>query len=125
MLWANLRLLFWLSFVSFTTGWMGENRFAAAPTALNGSALLMAAIACWTWQQLIIAAQGRNSVSKKIIGSDWKGRLSPIAYAKAIPIAIPIPMAFVSRWVSLCLYLFVALVWQTPNQRIDKAMSRK
>ena len=101
MLWANLRLLLWLSLVSFTTDWMGENRSAAAPTALNGSALLMAAIACWTWQQLIIAAQGRNSVSKKIIGSDWKGRLSPIAYAKAIPIAIaiaiPIPMAFVSR----------------------------
>ena len=33
ILWANLHLLFWLSLIPFTTGWMGENHFAAAPSA--------------------------------------------------------------------------------------------
>ena len=58
MLWANLHLLFWLSLIPFATGWMGENHFAAAPTALYGVVLLMAAIAYWILQQIIIASQG-------------------------------------------------------------------
>ena len=119
MLWANLHLLFWLSLIPFTTGWMGENHFAAAPTALYGLILLMAAIAYRILQQLIIASQGRESILKKAVGSDWKGKLSLIVYA------IAIPMAFLSRWVSLGLYLFVALVWLTPDQRIEKALSRQ
>ena len=119
MLWANLHLLFWLSLVPFTTGWMGENHFSAARTALYGLVLLLAAIAYRILQQLIIAAQGQDSVLKKAIGSDWRGRLSPIAYA------IAISMAFVSRWVSLGIYLFVALVWLIPDKRIEKALSRK
>jgi uncharacterized membrane protein len=59
MLWANLHLLFWLSLVPFVTGWMGENHFAAVPTALYGVVLLLAAIAYWILQQIIIASQGR------------------------------------------------------------------
>ena len=31
ILWANLHLLFWLSLIPFASGWMGENRFRAAP----------------------------------------------------------------------------------------------
>ena len=118
MLWANLHLLFWLSLIPFTTGWMGENHFAAAPTALYGLVLLMAAIAYWILQQLIIAAQGSESVLKKAIGGDWKGKLSPILYATAIP------MAFVSRWIALSLYVFVALTWLVPDRRIENALAR-
>jgi uncharacterized membrane protein len=81
MLWANLHLLFWLSLIPFTTGWMGENHFAAAPTALYGVVLLMAAVAYWLLQQLIIASQGPASLLKKAVGSDWKGKLSPVLYA--------------------------------------------
>lgn len=119
MLWANLHLLFWLSLIPFTTGWMGENHFAVAPVALYGLVPLLAAIAYRILQQLIIASQGRESILKKAIGSDWKGKLSVIVYA------IAIPMAFVSRWLSLGLYLFVALVWLVPDKRIEKALSRK
>ena len=79
----------------------------------------MAAIAYWTLQQLIIASQGSESVLKKAIGSDWKGELSPILYATAIP------MAFVSQWVSLGLYVFVALIWLVPDKRIENALSQK
>jgi uncharacterized membrane protein len=119
MLWANLHLLFWLSLIPFTTGWMGENHFAAAPVALYGLVLLFAAIAFLILQQLIIRSQGHDSVLKKAIGSDWKGKLSLVVYA------IAIPMAFVSRWLSLGLYLFIALLWLIPDQRIEKALSRK
>jgi uncharacterized membrane protein len=114
ILWANLHLLFWLSLIPFATGWMGENHFAAVPTALYGAALLMPAIAYFVLQQLIIAAQGPNSVLKRAIGSDWKGKASPFLYA------IAIPAAFWSRWVSLSIYVLVALLWFVPDRRIER-----
>jgi uncharacterized membrane protein len=117
ILWANLHLLFWLSLIPFATGWMGENHFAAAPTAVYGAVLLMSAIAYWILQQLIIATQGSDSVLKKAVGSDWKGKLSPILYATAIP------MAFLSRWIALALYVLVALIWLVPDKRIENVLS--
>ncbi len=117
MLWANLHLLFWLSLVPFVTGWMGENHFAAAAAALYGVVMLMSAIAYFILQQLIIASQGPDSLLKKAVGGDWKGKLSPVLYM------IAIPMAFVSRWVSMGLYVLVALIWLVPDRRIEKALS--
>jgi uncharacterized membrane protein len=116
ILWANLHLLFWLSLIPFTTGWMGENHFAAAPTALYGSVLLMAAIAYWILQQMIIASQGPDSLLRRAVGGDWKGKLSPALYA------IAIPLAFWSRWISLALYVFVALLWLIPDRRIERVL---
>jgi uncharacterized membrane protein len=84
MLWANLHLLFWLSLFPFATGWMGENHFAPAPSALYGVVLLMAAIAYWVLQQIIIASEGPASVLRIAVGSDWKGKLSPVLYVVAI-----------------------------------------
>jgi uncharacterized membrane protein len=117
MLWANLHLLFWLSLVPFVTGWMGENHFAAAAAALYGVVMLMSAIAYFILQQLIIASQGPDSLLKRAVGGDWKGKLSPVLYM------IAIPMAFVSRWVSMGLYVLVALIWLVPDRRIEKALS--
>jgi uncharacterized membrane protein len=117
MLWANLHLLFWLSLTPFTTGWMGENHFAAAPAALYGFVLLMAAIAYYILQQLIIASQGPDSILKKAVGGDWKGKLSPVLYAVAIF------MAFSSRWISLAIYVLVALIWLVPDRRIEHALA--
>src|SRR4029079_11425167 len=84
VLWANLHLLFWLSLFPFATGWMGENHFAQAPSALYGLVLLMAACASWILQQGIIAAEGPRSVLKSAVGRDWKGRLSPLFYIAAV-----------------------------------------
>src|SRR5437868_3123299 len=78
VLWANLHLLFWLSLFPFATGWMGENHFAPMPSALYGVVLLMAAIAYWLLQQAIVASEGPSSVLKQALGSDWKGKLSPL-----------------------------------------------
>ena len=114
MLWANLHLLFWLSLIPFTTSWMGENHFAAAPVALYGLVLLFAAIAYRILQQAIIALQGPNSILRTAVGSDWKGRLSLVLYAIAIPVA------FAARWLSLAIYLLVALVWLVPERRIER-----
>ena len=119
MLWANLHLLFWLSLFPFVTGWMGENHFAAAPSAVYGVVLLMAAVAYWILQQLIIASQGRDSLLRKAVGSDWKGKLSPLIYAIAIPVA------FWSQWVSQGLYVLVALIWLVPDRRIENALASK
>ena len=119
MLWANLHLLFWLSLFPFVTGWMGENHFAAAPSAVYGVVLLMAAVAYWILQQIIIASQGHDSLLKKAVGSDWKGKLSPLIYAVAIP------TAFWSQWISQGLYVLVALVWLVPDRRIENVLAGK
>jgi uncharacterized membrane protein len=119
VLWANLHLLFWLSLTPFATGWMGENHFAAVPTALYGAVLLMAAIAYWILQQLIIAAQGPDSLLKKAVGGDWKGKLSPFVYVVAIL------AAFKAQWISQALYAAVALVWLVPDKRIENALRKK
>jgi len=117
ILWANLHLLFWLSLVPFITGWMGSNHFAPVPAALYGVVMLMAAIAYYILQQMIIASQGPNSVLKKAIGRDWKGKVSPGLYA------IAIPAAFLSSWVSLGLYVGVALIWLVPDRRIEHVLA--
>ena len=119
MLWANLHLLFWLSLIPFTTGWMGENHFATLPAAAYGLVLLMAAIAYWILQQQIIASQGEGSVLKKAIGNDWKGKLSPVLYVVAIA------SAFLSPWVSVAIYVFVALMWVVPDRRIERVFVGK
>jgi len=116
MLWANLHLLFWLSLIPFTTGWMGEN-FAALPAAAYGFVLLMAAIAYWILQQRIIASQGEGSILKRAIGNDWKGKLSPVLYVTAIL------LAFLSRWMAVVIYVLVALMWVVPDRRIERVLT--
>jgi uncharacterized membrane protein len=116
MLWANLHLLFWLSLVPFATGWMGENHFAPAPSALYGAVLLMAGIAYVILQQLIIASQGPDSILKKAVRGDWKGKLSPVLYAVAIL------STFWWKWMALGLYVVVALVWLIPDRRIENVL---
>jgi uncharacterized membrane protein len=116
MLWANLHLLFWLSLIPFTTGWMGENHFAALPSAVYGVVLLMAAIAYWILQQVIIASQGPNSLLGRAVGTDWKGKLSPLLYLVAIP------AAFWAQWIAQGLYVFAAMIWLVPDRRIENAL---
>ena len=114
MLWANLHLLFWLSLIPFTTGWMGENHFARLPAAVYGFVLLMAAVAYWILQQRIVASQGDDSVLKKAIGKDWKGKLSPALYTAGII------LAFQSQWLAMAVYVLVALMWLIPDRRIER-----
>jgi len=117
VLWANLHLLFWLSLVPFVTGWMGENHFASAPTAVYGVVLLMAAMAYYILQGRILRIEGPDSVLAKAVGSDWKGKASPVIYLAAIP------LAFLSQWIAGGLYILVALVWLIPDRRIERMVA--
>src|SRR5678815_86885 len=119
ILWANLHLLFWLSLFPFTTAWMGENHFAARPSALYGVVLLMAAIAYWLLQQAIIAAEGEGSVLRTAVGSDWKGKLSPLFYVVAIV------STFWAPWIAEAIYVAVALIWLIPDRRIERVLVRR
>jgi uncharacterized membrane protein len=116
ILWANMHLLFWLSLVPFVTGWMGENHFAPLPTAIYGVVLLLAAIAYFILQRTIIAQQGATSRLKAAVGKDIKGKISPLIYLLAIP------LAFVNQWVSDALYILVALMWLIPDRRIESKL---
>ena len=117
ILWANLHLLFWLSLFPVTTAWVGENHMAPAPTALYGVVLLMAAIAYWILQQLIIASQGANSILRKAVGGDWKGKVSAPLYA------IGIASAFWSPRLAQAIYLLLALLWFIPDRRIENTLT--
>jgi uncharacterized membrane protein len=119
ILWANLHLLFWLSLFPFTTAWVGENHLASTPTAVYGFVLLMAAIAYYILQRAIIVQQGHGSLLAAAIGKDWKGKISPVLYF------IAIPLAFVSPWISSALYVFVALMWLVPDRRIERVLVRR
>jgi uncharacterized membrane protein len=117
ILWANLHLLFWLSLVPFVTAWMGENHFAPLPTALYGFILLMAGVAYWVLQRLIMANEGPGSVLADAVGRDLKGKLSPILYV------IAIACAFVKPWVSDAIYIAVAMIWLVPDRRIERRLA--
>jgi uncharacterized membrane protein len=113
ILWANLHLLFWLSLMPFVTGWMGENHFAPVPTALYGVVLMMAGVAYYILERLIIRSQGAGSKLKAAVGHDTKGKISVVLYA------IAIPLAFVHQLLSDAIYVAVALMWLVPDRRIE------
>jgi uncharacterized membrane protein len=117
ILWGNMHLLFWLSLVPFVTGWMGENHFAPLPTAVYGAVMLLAAIAYYILQRLIVAEQGAHSKLEAAIGRDIKGKISPLIYLVAIPVA------FVNQWISDALYVLVALMWLIPDRRIESKLN--
>jgi TMEM175 potassium channel family protein len=119
VLWANLHLLFWLSLVPFTTGWMGENHGAPLPTAVYGVVLLLAAVSYLVLQTAILRIEGPQSALASAIGRDFKGKLSSLGYALAIP------LAFVHEWLSWALYVVVALIWLVPDRRIARRVAEE
>ena len=118
LLWANMHLLFWLSLVPFTTGWMGENNFAPVPTAVYGASLLMPALAWRHMQWAIIRAEGRDSTFARAIGRDLKGKISPLLYLAGVA------LAFVDPWAAGAMYLLVALMWLVPDRRVERTVQR-
>jgi uncharacterized membrane protein len=116
ILWANSHLLFWLSLVPAATAWMGENFLAPLPTAVYGVSLLMPAIAYQLLQRAIVHQQGKRSVLASALGSDVKGKISPLLYAAAVA------LAFVDAWLSIAIYALVAVMWLVPDRRIEKVL---
>ncbi|HTC44244.1 MAG TPA: TMEM175 family protein [Steroidobacteraceae bacterium] len=118
ILWANLNLLFWLSMFPIVTEWVGEHHTASVPTACYGAVLMLAALAYWLLQRMIIAVQGSHSLLRRAVGHDWKGKISPVLYALGIGVAFWLP------GVSQAVYLLVALLWFIPDRRIEHALAK-
>lgn len=115
ILWANLHLLFWLSLIPFVTGWMGENHFTALPVALYGAVLLMAGLAYFILSRALTAHHGGDSRLARAIGRDFKGIISLVVYAVAIP------LSFLNPWIAFTVYALVAILWFIPDRRIERA----
>lgn len=110
ILWANMHLLFWISLLPLLTAWAGENPTATVPAALYGVVLLLAALAWLVLQRAIIGAGGSLQTA---IGSDVKGKLSPLLYATGIG------LSFVKPWAAQLVYALVAAIWIVPDRRIE------
>ena len=116
ILWANSHLLFWLSLIPATTAWMGENFLAPLPTAVYGGTLLMPAIAFYLLQKALMRKQEPDSVLANALGSNIKGKISPMLYVAGIV------LAFVSPWLSIAIYALVAIMWLVPDRRIENVL---
>jgi uncharacterized membrane protein len=113
VLWANLHLLFWLSLLPFSTAWMDETSFSRTPTIVYGVNLLLAAIAFYIVEVVIIAGPSGNRL-RAALGRDLKGKLSPLMYITGIA------MAFVAPWMAMAVFVFAALVWLVPDRRVER-----
>lgn len=119
VLWSNLHLLFWISLLPFSTGWMGENHFAKQPMLLYGLNLLMTAIAYFIWAQCLLTHHGKESPLAQAFGRDMKGKASLLLYA------VGIGMTFLEPWIGFAIYAFVAAMWLIPDRRMDQALERR
>ena len=117
ILWANLHLLFWLSLVPFATAWMGENEFAGSSVGLYGVVLLCAAIAYTILVRALLALHGHESLLATALGSDFKGKISIVLYI------VGIALTFVNNWIGFAIYVLVAVMWLTPDKRIERRVA--
>lgn len=117
VLWPNLHLLFWLSLIPVSTGWMGENHFAPATLAVYGGILLGSAVAYYLLQNRLITLNGGpDSPLAHAVGRDWKGKLSPVFYL------LGIASSFVLPGLAGAIYVAVALLWLVPDRRIERTL---
>ena len=118
VLWANLHLLFWLSLIPFTTGWVGENNFAKLPVAFYGVVLLLSGFAYNLLSVSLIKLHGKDSVLARAVGQNVKGLASLGIYSAAVP------LAFLNAWIAFGLYVLVAILWFVPDRRIERTISK-
>ena len=116
VMWANFHLLFWMSLIPFATVWLGEHEFAPVPTAVYGVSLFMPAVAWKIMQTAIIRVPGNGSL-QAALGSDLKGKISPVLYLSGVA------LSFVAPWASLLCYLAVAAFWVIPDRRVERLMA--
>ena len=119
VLWANTHLLFWLSLIPFTTGWMGENHAGTWPVALYGCVLFMCGMAYYILLHVLLGIHGTHSLLAEAIGKDRKGIISVVIYAIAIAVS------FVNTSIALGMYALVACIWFIPDTRIEKLLYKK
>ncbi|TIN77198.1 MAG: DUF1211 domain-containing protein [Mesorhizobium sp.] len=118
VLWANLHLLFWLSLMPVTTAFMGENHFAPVPVAVYGVVLALCAAAYFILVVLLHRLHGNDTAFARAAGTDRKEKISVVLYIAAIP------LAFVNQWISVALYVLVAMIWFVPDKRFERQIEK-
>jgi uncharacterized membrane protein len=118
VLWANMHLLFWLSLVPFVTGWLGENKLSSLPVAVYGLDMLMAGFAYYLLTRSLLSLHEEDSALAIAVGRDYKGYVSLALYLSAVP------LSFVNPWISIGLYVTVAIMWFIPDRRVEKVLEK-
>ncbi len=111
VLWANHALLFWLTLFPLTIRWIDEAGVTALPAAGFGLVLLGASICYLLLERALIAAEGEESGVKRALGRGTKEWVSYAGYAGALP------LAFVSPFIAIAIYVAVAIMWLVPDRR--------
>jgi uncharacterized membrane protein len=115
-LWANMHLLFWLSLMPLGTAWLGEAGVETGPTAAYAIILLGCAIAFTLLTLSLLSLHETGSQLEQAIGRDRKGKISLAAYVLSLVFAFFLP------WVSIGLFVFVAIVWFVPDRRVERVL---
>ena len=116
-LWANAHLLFWVSLTPAAAAWLGPHLGDSAPVAIYGAVLLGSAIAYGILVRCLVVADKPDSRIARAVGKDRKGNLSVIAYLAAIAVALAVP------WLSIGVYIAVALAWLIPDRRMERVLT--
>jgi uncharacterized membrane protein len=117
VLWANLHLLFWLSLTPLAAAWMGPHLHDSAPVGVYGAVLLGSALAFTILTRSLLSANGRSSRLAQALGSDWKGKLSIVAYVFGIAVSPFVPL------LSVAAYVAVAAMWLVPDRRMERVIA--
>jgi uncharacterized membrane protein len=118
-LWANIHLLFWLSLTPIATAWIGEAGAEQGPVAAYAIVLLGCALAFTLLTLALLALHEPGSQLAQAIGRDRKGRISLAAYVVALA------FSFFAPWVSIALFVTVAIVWFIPDRRVERVIVDK
>ena len=65
---------------------------------------------------MTIRTQGSDSPLARALGTDLKGKISPVLYISGIV------LAFVDTRIADALYVLVVLMWLVPDRRFEKAV---
>ena len=115
-LWANIHLLFWLSLTPIATAWLGEAGVATGPVSAYGIVLLGCAVAYTLFTLSLLSLHESESQLHRAIGDDRKGKLSLAMYILAFVLAWLVP------WISVGIFVAVALIWIIPDRRITRTL---
>jgi uncharacterized membrane protein len=115
-LWANIHLLFWLSLTPLATAWLGDEGVETGPVAGYAVVLLGCAFAFTLLTLALLALHDADSQLVAAIGRDRKGRISLVLYIVALAFAFIVP------WVSVALFVSVAIIWIVPDRRVERVI---
>jgi uncharacterized membrane protein len=109
----NLLLLFWLSLIPFVIRWVGQAGITRDTVVAFGTIMLLSALSYAFLKRALVRCEGEESLVAKATGADRKGRLSLIAYAIALLVALLSPFA------AILIYIAVSLMWLIPDRRFE------